>query len=136
MHEFIIFTIGGLAAAGIYALAHHVSRLADDHALARRFAEGIEALPGVALAQPRVDSNIVQFRVDGTNVPAEELVHRMEERGMRLGLLPPNVVRVVTHLDVTDEDVEQALAGLRSELVPRSADRSQPHRAAARSDSR
>ena len=55
---------------------------------------------------------------------------------MRLGLLPPNVVRVVTHLDVTDEDVEQALAGLRSELVPRSADRSQPHRAAPRSDSR
>jgi threonine aldolase len=127
---------GIAAAAGIYALAHHVSRLADDHALARRFAEGIEALPGVALAQPRVDSNIVQFRVDGTNVPAEELVHRMEERGMRLGLLPPNVVRVVTHLDVTDEDIEQALAGLRSELVPRSADRSQPHRAAARSDSR
>jgi threonine aldolase len=127
---------GIAAAAGLYALQHHVSRLADDHALARRFAEGIEALPGVALAQPRVDSNIVQFRVDGTNVPAQELAHRMEERGMRLGLLPPDVLRVVTHLDVASEDIEQALAGLWSELAPRSAERPHPHRAAARSDSR
>ncbi|MHB8692620.1 MAG: threonine aldolase family protein [Solirubrobacteraceae bacterium] len=126
---------GIAAAAGLYALRHHVDRLADDHALARRFAAGIEALPGVALAQSRVDSNIVQFRPDGDTVSAEQIVRRMEARGIRLGLLPPDVIRVVTHLDVASEDIEQALSGLRAELAPQPAWRRQPC-PAARSDPR
>jgi threonine aldolase len=125
---------GIAAAAGLYALRHHISRLADDHRLARRFAAGIEELPGVALAQPRVDTNIVQFRPDENGVSAEQIVRRMGERGIRLGLLPPDVLRVVTHLDVSDEDIEQALDGLRSELTQQPARCRQ--RAAARPDSR
>jgi threonine aldolase len=127
---------GIAAAAGLYALEYHVSRLADDHALARRFADGIEALPGVALAQPRVDSNIVQFRVDENRVAPNELAGRMEERGIRLGMLRPDVLRAVTHLDVTFEDVEETLAGLRSELEAQPPARRHQRRAPAQSGSR
>jgi len=112
---------GIIAAAGLYALENHVSRLADDHELAKRFADGVAMLPGVTLAQARVDTNIVQFRVVGRALTAEELARRMEARGIRLGMLPPDVLRVVTHLDVGPNDVVETLAALRSELQSRTA---------------
>jgi threonine aldolase len=125
---------GIAAAAGLYALEHHVARLADDHALAQRFAAGIEGLPGVALAQPRVDSNIVQFCVDESRISARALAERLLAGGIRLGTLPPNVLRVVTHLDVKRDDIDAALAALRAQLSPHPAASLRRARDAARSD--
>jgi threonine aldolase len=96
---------GLLAAACLYALDHHVERLADDHALARRLGEGLSKLPGVTIDPQTVETNIVIFEVD--DAPA--LVTRVADR-VDLGAVDERRVRAVTHLDVTVEDVDAALA--------------------------
>jgi threonine aldolase len=107
---------GILAAAGLFALEHHVARLADDHGLAQRFAESVQTLPNVTLAQQRVDTNIVQFRIGAGPLDAPEVARRMEQRGIRIGVLGPDVLRVVTHLDVNSDAIDETLTSLRSEL--------------------
>jgi threonine aldolase len=96
---------GIVAAAGLYALEHHVERLADDHARARRLAEGLAALPGVDIDAATVETNIVIFRV--ADAPA--FCAALEREGV--GMLPvgPDRVRAVTHLDVDDAGIERAL---------------------------
>jgi threonine aldolase len=88
----------GIAAAGmLYALDHHVERLADDHARARRLGEGIGIDPGT------VETNFVP-------IPDEpELRERLLERGVGVGGLRPGWLRAVTHLDVGDEEIDQAI---------------------------
>jgi threonine aldolase len=96
---------GIVAAAGLYALDHHVDRLADDHARARRLAEGLAALPGVAIDAATVETNIVIFGVPD----ARAFCAALDRDGV--GMLPvgPDRVRAVTHLDVDDVGIEQAL---------------------------
>jgi threonine aldolase len=96
---------GILAAAGLYALDHHVDRMAEDHALARELADGVAALPGVALAQTRVDTNIVHIDVAGTGIGTEALLRRAAAEGVLLGRASATVLRAVTHLDVSPDDV-------------------------------
>jgi threonine aldolase len=98
---------GVLAAACLYALDHHVQRLADDHAHARLLAEGLAALPGVELDASRVETNIVIFAVED----APGLVRRIADR-VELSNLDERRVRAVTHLDVDRPGVERALAAL------------------------
>jgi threonine aldolase len=90
--------VGVLAAAGRYALAHHVDRLADDHANARALAERIaEAVPGSV--DPReVETNIVY--VSTGSVPAADVVASLAADGVLVGAMGPHLVRLVTHLDV------------------------------------
>ena len=102
---------GILAAACIYALEHHIERLATDHENARALARGLAALPGVSIDADAVRTNIVMFEVED----APELVARLHER-VRLGALGPRRVRAVTHLDVSREDVEAALDALAQAL--------------------
>ena len=105
---------GIIAAAGIYALDHNVDRLADDHARARRLAEGLAAadLP-VELEQ--VETNFVQLDVGRLGLSAAEALDRMRAEGVALSItVRPNVLRAVTHLDVSDDDVERAI-----EAIPR-----------------
>src|SRR4051795_12059039 len=103
---------GSVAAAGLYALAHHVERLADDHARARLLAEGLAELPGVGLDPATVETNIVIFAVP--DAPA--FCAALEHEGV--GMLPvgPDRVRAVTHLDVDDEGIERALHAARGAL--------------------
>jgi threonine aldolase len=96
---------GILAAAGVYALDRHVDRMAEDHALARELAEGAAALPGVKLAQTRVDTNIVHIDVAGTGVETEALLSRAAAEGVLLGRVSETVLRAVTHLDIRPDDV-------------------------------
>src|SRR4051794_6361144 len=105
---------GIVAAAGLYALDHHVERLADDHARARRLAEGLAELPGVGLEAATVETNIVIFGVPDAPAFCAEL----EREGV--GMLPvgPHRVRAVTHLDVDDEGVERALDAAAGALRP------------------
>ena len=101
---------GVLAAAALHALEHHIDRLAEDHANARHLADGLQGLAGVAVPAPA--SNMVF--VDVAPQRADGLVERLRSRGLlctgrqQLGL--------VTHLDVTRDDVERAVQILRDTL--------------------
>jgi len=106
---------GIIAAGGVYALRHHVKRLADDHTNARRLAEGLAALPGVALDPTTVETNIVFFDLTG-EVTAPALVERLLEHGVRMGAMGPRTIRAVTHLDVDAAGIERALAAARCVL--------------------
>jgi threonine aldolase len=108
---------GIIAAAGIFALEHHVTRLADDHERARRLARGLAELPGIAVDADRVDTNIVIFDVRGTGITGEEFGHRTLERfGVRFSVLGPTLVRAVTHLDLPPDAVERAHSAARAAL--------------------
>jgi threonine aldolase len=103
---------GIIAAGGIYALRHHVKRLAEDHANARRLAEGLAALPGVSLDPATVETNLVFFDVTGA-IDAPQAVAGLLARGIRMGALGPRTIRAVTHLDVSAADVDKTLAAAR-----------------------
>ncbi|HET6576918.1 MAG TPA: GntG family PLP-dependent aldolase [Gemmatimonadales bacterium] len=108
---------GIVAAAGIYALEHHVERLAEDHERARLLARGLAELPGIALDADRVETNIVIFDVRGTGLTGEEFGRRTLERfGVRFSVLGPTLVRAVTHLDVPVDGMERALSAARGAL--------------------
>jgi threonine aldolase len=99
------FRQSGIVAAGcLYALDHHVERLAEDHANARVLAEGLAALSGVTLDPAEVETNIVIFEVD--DGPA--LVQRVADR-VELQVVDGRHVRAVTHLDVDREQIDRAL---------------------------
>ena len=101
---------GLLAAAALHALDHHVERLADDHAHARRLAEGLAGLSGVVVEPPQ--TNIVFLDVEPAR--AQGLVARLAARGLLItGLYR---LRLVTHLDVDAAAIERAVAILREEL--------------------
>jgi threonine aldolase len=103
---------GIVAAAGLYALDHHVERLADDHANARVLAEGLAAIDGVEIDPGRVETNIVIFAVPD----APELAAALRDAGVEVSTLGPRRVRMVTHLDVDRAGVERALDALRAAL--------------------
>jgi threonine aldolase len=104
---------GIVAAAGLYALEHNVDRLADDHARARRLAEGWEAA-GVPVDLDLVETNFVQVDAGALGLTTAEGVGRLTKAGVGLSAtVKPGVLRAVTHLDIGDDDVERAL-----ELVP------------------
>ena len=101
---------GMLAAAVLHALDHHVDRLADDHANARRLADGLRGLPGVNVMPPQ--TNIVF--VDLAPEKADGVVARLKAAGVRCtGLYR---LRFVTHLDVGRDDIDRAVAVLRAQL--------------------
>ena len=99
---------GIVAAAGIYALDHHVERLAEDHANARLLADGLAGIDGVAIDPGTVETNIVIFEVD--DAPALE--DALLEEGIDIGALDRRLMRAVTHLDVDRSGVERALAAM------------------------
>jgi threonine aldolase len=106
---------GIIAAGGIYALTHHVSRLAEDHERARRLAAGLAELPGVAVDADRVETNIVIFDVRGTGLSGDEFARRtLVSHGVRFSVMAPTTVRAVTHLDVPPGGIERALDAARA----------------------
>ena len=107
---------GIIAAACIYALDHHVERLAEDHANARVLAEGLAGIRGVAIEPASVETNIVWFDVGGP-LSAEDVARALGEQGIRIGGYGQHRMRAVTHLDVTRADVETTLHALRRLLA-------------------
>jgi len=99
---------GILAAAGLYALDHHVEALAEDHANARLIAERLAGAPGVALDLATVQTNIVVFRLEPSLRDAASIVARAREAGVLVSGLGARTVRAVTHRDVSREDCERA----------------------------
>jgi threonine aldolase len=104
--------VGVLAAAGLIALDRMVDRLAEDHANARRLAEGLAALPGIRLDPARVQTNIVIFDVARAGAAAE-LVEGCRARKVKIHAVGPTAIRCVTHKDVDADDVERALSAIR-----------------------
>jgi threonine aldolase len=104
---------GVLAAAGLYALDHHVERLADDHARARRLAESWHAA-GLPVDLSQVETNFVQLDVAPLGLDRDLALALLRDAGVGLSsTIHPTVVRAVTHLDVDDDDIDRA-----AELVP------------------
>ncbi|HEY8257143.1 MAG TPA: threonine aldolase family protein [Gemmatimonadales bacterium] len=110
---------GIVAAAGIYALEHHVGRLAEDHERARALARGLAELPGIEIDADRVETNIVIFDIARTGISGEEFGRRtLEHSGVRFSILGPTLCRAVTHLDLpadaVDRGIKAAAAALRA----------------------
>jgi threonine aldolase len=99
----------GIAAAGcLHALDHHVDRLVEDHARARRLAEGLARIPGIVVRTPRPETNMVFFEVGDAGLSNAEFLGEMLRAGVRMGQVRGQI-RAVTHLDVSAEDIELAL---------------------------
>jgi threonine aldolase len=96
---------GIVAAGALYALDHHVDRLAVDHENARTLAHGLAALPAVTLDPAEVETNIVIFEVDDP----VGLCSALRSDGVQMGPVGPRSVRAVTHLDVDADGVQRAV---------------------------
>lgn len=96
---------GYLAAAGIYALDNHVDRLREDHARARAIGQMLQRLPEVEEIFP-IDTNIVIFRLPET-IPAVDYIVHLAQKGIRAVTFGKHLVRFVTHLDFTDQQLEE-----------------------------
>ena len=104
---------GIIAAGGVYALRHHVDRLAEDHDNAKVFARGIAALPGIALDPAHVETNIVIFDVTTPGLTAQSLADRLQsEAQVRLSVMGESRLRAVTHLDVSRKQVDAAVEAI------------------------
>ncbi len=101
---------GIIAAAGLYALDHNVDRLAQDHTNAKILARGLAEIPGIRIQVEHVETNLVFFDVAGTRLSATEVASRLAARGVRVGATGRSLMRAVTHLDVSQADVERAVA--------------------------
>jgi threonine aldolase len=98
---------GIIAAGAVYALKHHVLRLADDHANARILAEGLAEIQGITV-EP-VETNLIFFDVSGLGITADAFNARLMARGIRVSTMGTYTARAVTHLDVSKAQVEEAL---------------------------
>jgi threonine aldolase len=98
---------GVIAAAGVYALENNVERLAEDHASARRFADGIAYVSGIEVWP--VETNLVFFNLKNTGLTAQDFHERLLERGVRIGIKSEFEMRAVTHLDVSMDQVDRAV---------------------------
>jgi threonine aldolase len=106
--------VGILAAAGQHALTHHLARLAEDHTRARRLAEALEPLGVVEAAKVR--TNLVLLDLTKSPLDAPALTAAAAEQGVLIAAMLPRMARLVTHLDVGDEDIDRAIRVLRGLL--------------------
>ena len=106
--------VGILAAAGDYALTHNVARLASDHARARRLAE---ALSEFDVVNPdEVQTNLVMLDLGNTSLDAPTLVAEAAKRDVYVSAMLPRLARIIFHLDVDDDGLEQTIKVL-SEIL-------------------
>lgn len=103
---------GFLAAAGIYALDHHVERLAEDHEKAREIGEVLQGLPYIRHIEP-IETNIIIFEVDERMMAGDRFVEKLREKNVHLIGMGQGKLRIVTHLDYTDAMHERLLQILR-----------------------
>ena len=107
---------GIVAAAGLYALEHNVDRLAVDHAHARHLAEAWSAA-GVPVDLDLVESNFVQVGVEQLGLSERDALERLREHGVLLSPTRPGYLRAVTHMDISDDDVDEAIGAVPHALV-------------------
>lgn len=108
---------GVLAAAGLYAMDHNVERLAEDHANARRLGDYISEIPGLRLMSSPIETNIVFFDVSGAGLTSRQVYDELMQRGVRMGMSYGGMIRAVTHLDASREDIDAAGQALRDAVA-------------------
>jgi threonine aldolase len=101
--------VGIIAAAGIYALDHHMERLKEDHQNAKRLALGLKKLKGISVDPDHVETNMVIFDVVNTGMTAPQVTEAMKREGVLIHPFGKMHIRLVTHLDVSNEDIDRAL---------------------------
>jgi threonine aldolase len=104
---------GVLAAAGIVALEQMVDRLAEDHANARRFSEGIASVPGIVIDPANVRTNIVIFEVTSPRISNVQLVTALGARGVQVMPFGATQIRAVTHYGIEAAHIDQAIGAVR-----------------------
>lgn len=100
---------GIVTSACLYALDNHVDRLVDDHANASRLHAGLGNIPGITLQNDICETNLVFYDVAGTNMTAPALAAQLLKRGIRIGAQSDTRMRAVTHLDVSEADIDKTL---------------------------
>jgi threonine aldolase len=105
---------GILAAAALYALDHNLGRIGEDHANAKRLADGLRGHPGVAPLTP--DTNILMLDLVRERDTAEAVIAKLKARGVLVTAFGPRRLRVVTHLDVSAADIETAIEAIAAVL--------------------
>lgn len=105
--------VGILAAAGLIALEEGPARLHEDHANAHALADGLADIDGIAIDVDRVITNIVIFDIAATGRTSAEIVSQLEARGI-LAIGFGSLVRMVTHLDISTDDVAATVSAMRS----------------------
>ncbi len=108
--------VGVLAAPGLIALMEMVERLEEDHARAKTLARGISGLPGVKIDPATVETDILIFGFEHPKISVPAMLDRMKEKGI-LALAVSGGIRMVTHKDVGDEDVDRAIKAFREILA-------------------
>lgn len=108
--------VGILAAAGEVALRTMVGRLADDHAQARRLADGLRRIPGIRLSLERVETNMVFFQVEPGRMGQQQFLGALTRRGVRMAELGHGNIRAVTHYHHGNEQIDETLAHVRDIL--------------------
>ena len=108
---------GVLAAAGLYAMEHNISRLSEDHDHATRLGEALADLENVEIDLGEIHSNMIFFSLLNGLDPFEA-VDRLSEEGVRMLAMKPGVIRAVTHLDVSGEQIDRAIEVCRK-VLPR-----------------
>lgn len=109
--------IGILAAAGLIALEEGPKRLYEDHINAKALANGLAGIQGIAIDVEKVATNIVIFDIAGTGKTSEEIVEALKGNGI-LAIGFGNLIRMVTHLDVSADDISKALATMEATCRP------------------
>jgi threonine aldolase len=104
--------IGILAAAGLIALIEGPKRLHEDHAIALRLAAGLADIPGISIDVKKVVTNIVIFDVSETGKTPDEICSKLKENGI-LAIGFGNLIRMVTHLDVSSDDIARTIGAMR-----------------------
>jgi threonine aldolase len=105
--------VGILAAAGIFALEHHVERLAEDHLHAMSLAQAVAELPGISLKLEHVQTNILVMDISSSRYKPQEAVDCLQRQGILVLAFGPSHLRAVTHLGVDRDDIERAIDGFR-----------------------
>ena len=108
--------VGIIAAAGIYALDHHIERLKEDHQNAKRLALGLQKFKGVSIDPEHVETNIVIFDLANTGMIASQVTEAMKKERVLTHAFGSTQIRLVTHLDVSSEDIEVALGAFEKVL--------------------
>ena len=100
--------VGIIAAAGLYALKHNIPRLVEDHTHAIRLATVLQDIPGVVVDVEAVETNMVMFQVPGSRKSTEELLADCRQAGVLMNSVGDRSFRLVTHMDVNHQDIEEA----------------------------
>ncbi|MEM7509622.1 MAG: beta-eliminating lyase-related protein, partial [Bacteroidota bacterium] len=99
---------GYLAAAGLYAITHHVERLAQDHLHARQIEAVLIKHPGILEVMP-VETNIIIFQPDPSWMTVSQLIEVLGKEGVKVSPFGKEYIRIVTHMDISEQMVDKSI---------------------------